>query len=195
MSKQELLKKVAAEVTTCRKCGLWKNRRNAVPGEGNVDAAVMFVGEAPGYWEDLKGRPFVGAAGKLLDGLLSEIGFSRGDVYIGNVLKCRPPENRDPLPDEIEACTLFLDRQIQIIRPRIIVTLGRHATSYVLSKAGFQVEGITKVHGRTFETDILGLRIVVIPTFHPAAALYNAKYKRELEDDFQLIKLELEKTS
>lgn len=187
------MKAVVAEVIICRTCELWKQRRNPVPGEGNVDAAVMFIGEAPGYWEDVKGRPFVGAAGKLLDELLSEIGLSRGDIYVANVLKCRPPENRDPLPDEVVACTPFLNRQIQIIGPRLIVTLGRYATSYILSEAGFPVEGITKLHGRMFNTSILGLQVVVIPTFHPAAALYHVKYKRGLEDDFQIVKFELEK--
>lgn len=187
------MRTVVAEVIGCRGCELWKHRRNPVPGEGNVDAAVLFVGEAPGYWEDVKARPFVGAAGKLLDELLSEIGLSRGDIYIANILKCRPPENRDPSSDEVAACTPFLNRQIQIIGPRLIVTLGRHATSYILSEAGFPVEGITKLHGRTFTTKLLGLQLVVIPTFHPAAALYNVKYKRGLEDDFQIVKLELEK--
>jgi len=187
------MRAVVAEVIGCRGCELWKHRRNPVPGEGNVDAAMIFVGEAPGYWEDVKARPFIGAAGKLLDELLSEIGLSRGDIYIANLLKCRPPENRDPLSDEVAACTPFLNRQIQIIGPRLIVTLGRHATSYILSKAGFPVEGITKLHGRTFNTRILGLQVVVIPTFHPAAALYQVKYKRGLEDDFQIVKLELEK--
>ncbi|MCK5592714.1 uracil-DNA glycosylase [Candidatus Bathyarchaeota archaeon] len=187
------MRAVVAEVIGCRGCELWKRRRNPVPGEGNVDATVIFVGEAPGYWEDVKARPFIGAAGKLLDELLSEIGLSRGDIYIANILKCRPPENRDPSSDEVAACTPFLNRQIQIIGPRLIVTLGRHATSYILSKAGFPVEGITKLHGRTFNTRLLGLQVVVIPTFHPAAALYQLKYKRGLEDDFQIVKLELEK--
>jgi uracil-DNA glycosylase family 4 len=193
MSKQDLMREVVAEVVACRGCELWRQRRNPVPGEGNVDAAVMFVGEAPGYWEDVKGRPFVGAAGELLDEFLSGIGFSRGDIYIANILKCRPPENRDPSSDEVAACTPFLNRQIQIIGPRLIVTLGRHATSYVLSEAGFPVEGITKLHGRTFAARLLGLQLVVIPTFHPAAALYNVKYRGGLEDDFQIVKSELEK--
>ncbi|UCF59572.1 MAG: uracil-DNA glycosylase [Candidatus Bathyarchaeota archaeon] len=187
------MKAVAAEVIACRTCELWRQRRNPVPGEGNVDAAVIFIGEAPGYLEDIKGRPFVGAAGKLFDELLSEIGLSRGDLYIANVLKCRPPENRDPLSDEVAACTPFLDRQIQIIGPKLIVMLGRHATSHILSKAGFPVEGITKLHGRTFTIRLLGLQVIVIPTFHPAAALYNVKYKRGLEDDFQIVKFKLEK--
>ncbi len=187
------MRAIVAEVIGCRGCELWRQRRNPVLGEGNVDAAVVFVGEAPGYWEDVKGRPFVGAAGKLLDELLSEIGLSRGDIYIANILKCRPSDNRDPSSDEVAACTPFLNRQIQIIGPRLIVTLGRHATSYILSEAGFPVEGITKLHGRTFTTRLLGLQLVVIPAFHPAAALYNVKYKRGLEDDFQIVKLELEK--
>jgi len=184
---------VAAEVNACHRCELWKSRRNPVLGEGNIDAVVMLVGEAPGYWEDLRGRPFVGAAGKLLDETLSEVGLSRGEVYITNILKCRPPENRDPLAYEIMNCTPFLDQQIQIIKPRLIVTLGRHSSSYILSKAGIGVEGITQLHGRTFETRLLGFRVLVIPTYHPAAALYNVKYRDEIKSDFQLVKLELEK--
>lgn len=154
----------------------------------------MFIGEAPGYWEDVRGRPFVGAAGKLLDEMLLGIGLSRSEVYIANILKCRPPDNRDPLPFEVEACTPFLDRQIQIIEPRLIVPLGRHSTSYILSKAGLKdVEGITRLRGKVYAVDVLGLRVFVIPTYHPAAALYNAKYRDGLEGDFQLLGLELEK--
>jgi len=194
MSKQDHLKTIEAEVKACRKCGLWKTRKNAVAGEGNPHAAVMFIGEAPGYWEDVKGRPFVGAAGKLLDEMLLGIGLSRGEVYIGNILKCRPPENRDPFPVEVEACTPFLDRQIQIIEPRLIVPLGRHSTSYILSKAGFKdAEGITELRGKVYRADVLGLRVSVIPMYHPAAALYSAKYRGGLEGDFRLLGLELEK--
>lgn len=184
---------VADEVKACRKCGLWKGRKNAVPGEGNLDATVMFIGEAPGYWEDVKGRPFVGAAGKFLDELLSRGGFSRGEVYITNVVKCRPPGNRDPLPGEIETCTPYLNRQISIIKPKFIVTLGRHAASYILPKAGFETEGITKIHGRVYEANIFGFKVVIIPMYHPAAALYNAKYRDALNRDFQLLRLEIER--
>ncbi|MEA2089870.1 MAG: type-4 uracil-DNA glycosylase [Thermoproteota archaeon] len=193
MSKQELMNTIVAEIKVCRKCELWKHRRNVVPGEGNFNAKVMFVGEAPGYWEDMKGRPFVGAAGKLLDKLLSKIWLSRNDVYIANVLKCRPPENRDPLTSELNACTPFLDRQIKLIKPKIIVPLGRHATSYILSKAGFKAGGITKLHGKTWNITLLGLQAVVLPTYHPAAALYNPKYVEELERDFRTLKNELGK--
>ena len=193
MSKQDLMETIMAEVKACRKCELWRSRRNPVPGEGSLDAVVMFIGEAPGYWEDLKGRPFVGAAGQFLDELLAKIGLARRDVYITNVLKSRPPENRDPQPSEIEACTPYLDRQIRIIHPKIIVTLGRHSMSYILSKIGFEIRGITGVHGRVYDGKLLGLKVTIVPTFHPAAALYNLKYKDAIERDFQVIKRELEK--
>jgi len=193
MSKRGLMEQVEAEVKACRKCGLWKRRKNAVPGEGKLDAAAMFVGEAPGYWEDAKGRPFVGAAGKLVDEALSRIGISRSEVYITNVVKCRPPENRDPLPSEIETCTPYLDRQIKIVKPKSIVTLGRHAASYILPKAGFETEGIAKIHGKIYEASLLGSEVFIIPMYHPAAVLYNAKYKDEFNKDFQLLKLRLER--
>jgi len=184
---------LAGEIRICRKCGLGRRRQNAVPGEGNLDAAVMLIGEAPGYWEDLKGRPFVGAAGKTLDGMLSRVGISRGDIYITNIAKCRPPENRDPLPSEIETCTPYLVHQIRIVRPKFIATLGRHATSYVLVKSGFETGSITKIHGRVYESNLLGFEVLIVPMYHPAAALYNAKYRDELHKDFQRLKLELER--
>ncbi len=193
MPKQDLMSIVEAEVKACRKCELWKGRRNPVPGEGNLNAAVMFIGEAPGYWEDIKGRPFVGAAGKLLEEMLSKVGLSRSDVYIANVLKCRPPNNRDPRPSEIQTCTPYLDRQIKIIEPKLIVTLGRHSTSHVLPKAGIDAGGITRLRGRVYEVELLGLKVSVIPAYHPAAALYNPKYRDALEEDFQIIKRELER--
>lgn len=193
MSKQDRMDALAAEVKTCRKCELGRLRRNPVPGEGSLDAAVMFIGEAPGYWEDLKGRPFVGAAGKLLDEMLSKIWLSRSQVYIANILKCRPPENRDPLPIEVRACTPYLGRQIEIIMPKFIVALGRHSASYILAKAGFEVGGITELRGKVYDADLLGFRVFIIPTYHPAAALYNARYRDQLENDFRLLRLELER--
>jgi len=193
MSKQDTVRAIETEVRNCRRCELWRGRRNAVPGEGSLDATIMFVGEAPGYWEDVKGRPFVGAAGKLLDQLLSEIGLSRAEVCITNILKCRPPGNRDPLPREIETCTPYLDRQIKAIKPKFIMTLGRHSTSYVLSRAGFETGGITELHGRVYEADLNGLRAFIIPTFHPAAALYNKRYEDDIRKDLQSLRLELEK--
>jgi uracil-DNA glycosylase family 4 len=193
MPKPDAMETIEIEVKACHKCGLWKQRKNAVPGEGNLDAAVMLVGEAPGYWEDANGQPFVGAAGKILDEMLSKAGISRSDVYITNVVKCRPPENRDPRTSEIETCTPYLDRQIKIIKPKFVVTLGRHAASYILAKAGFETEGITKIHGRVYEANLLGFEVFIVPMYHPAAALYNVKYKDELDKDFQLLKLRLER--
>jgi len=191
--KLDSMEAVEIEVKACRKCKLRKQRKNAVPGEGSLKADVMFIGEAPGYWEDVKGRPFAGAAGKLLDEMLLRVNLSRDEVYITNVVKCRPPENRDPLPSEIKTCTPYLDRQIRIIEPRLIVTLGRHAASYILPKAGFETGSITKIHGRVYEANLLGFKVFIIPMYHPAAALYNAKYKDEFDRDFQLLRFELER--
>jgi uracil-DNA glycosylase family 4 len=192
MSNQELIDELAAEVRDCRKCRLWRHAKNPVPGEGNPDASLMLIGEAPGYQEDIKGRPFVGRAGKLLDTLLSGIGLSRGDVYISNIVKHRPPENRAPKTDEIEACTPYLDRQIRIIKPEIIVTLGNHSTGYILSKVNAEVKGITEVRGKIYNGRLFEIPLKIIPTFHPAAALYNPAFLSRLEDDFRMIKTELE---
>ncbi len=192
MSKKEPMDELIAEIENCRGCRLWRHAKNPVPGEGSLDTPLVFIGEAPGYWEDIKGRPFVGRAGKLLDELLSNIGLRRDGVYIANVVKHRPPENRDPRQDEIEACTPYLDRQIQIIKPKIIATLGRHSTRYILSKVNVKVSGITEARGRIYTARLLDLPIKVIPTFHPAAVLYNPDYKFALEEDFKIIKSELE---
>jgi uracil-DNA glycosylase family 4 len=172
----------------CTKCCLSKTRRNIVIGEGNEHAQIMFVGEAPGYYEDVEGRPFVGAAGKFLDELLSKAGLKRPDVYITNILKCRPPNNREPLPEEIEKCTPCLEQQIKSIQPKIIITLGNYATSFVFSKAGLQFHGITRHHGKPHKIMLLGMNIQVYPTFHPASALYHAEYKALLTEDFEKLR-------
>ena len=155
-------------------------------------ALVMFVGEAPGYYEDLKGRPFVGAAGRVLDRLLEEMGRRRRVVYIGNVVKCRPPGNRDPREEEIEACSPYLDEQISVIRPRILVTLGRHSTKYVFSRIGRKISGITSVRGKPVEGRISGVDLTVFPTYHPAAALYNPGLREVLVRDFEALRKLLE---
>jgi len=193
MSKTELMNEIVKEILACKKCMLWRFRRNPVPGEGSLDAKIMFIGEAPGYWEDIKGKPFVGAAGKLLDNLLAEVGLSRSEVFIGNVLKCRPPENRDPQPEEVEACTPYLDRQIQIIKPKIIVTLGRHATSYIFSKLKMPFSGISRVHGKVYRIKLFDRETILIPMYHPAAVLYNVKLRDALEQGFKLLESEIEK--
>lgn len=191
MSWEELLDVVAAEVVVCTKCPLWKTRKNAVPGEGNPESLVMFVGEAPGQSEDIEGKPFVGAAGKFLETLLSEICLSRDDVFLCNIVKCRPPRNREPMPNEIQTCTPYLDRQIRIIKPKFIVTLGNHSTAYIFSKANLPFDGITQARGKFYQATILDMQITIFPTFHPAAALYSAKYKETLQRDFQLLKNEI----
>ncbi|MGB9671771.1 MAG: type-4 uracil-DNA glycosylase [Candidatus Bathyarchaeales archaeon] len=188
---QDQLSTIANEIINCTKCPLHKSRKNAVPGEGNLNAKIMLIGEAPGYWEDVKGKPFVGAAGKFLDTLLAEAGVSRTQVFIGNVLKCRPPNNREPAPAEIQACTPFLDRQIAAIKPKLIVTLGNHSTAYILAKAGIPFKGITETRGKFHQTNILGLTVTVFPTLHPAAALYNPKYKQLLTQDFKTLKTKI----
>jgi uracil-DNA glycosylase family 4 len=193
LSEEKLLEAVAKEVIVCVKCPLWKTRRNAVPGAGSVKSRLIFIGEAPGQSEDLKGEPFVGTAGKFLDELLSIAGFSRENVFITNVVKCRPPRNREPKPSEVETCTPYLNRQIQIIQPEFVVTLGNHSTAYVFSKTNLHFAGITRVHGKFYDSTLLGLKVTVFPTFHPAAALYSARYREELVNDFHGLRSELVK--
>ncbi len=195
LSRALSMEKIADQVRVCVKCSLCKSRKKAVPGEGKVDALVVFVGEAPGYWEDVKGLPFVGAAGKVLDTLLEKIRLPREDVFITNVVKCRPPGNRPPRQLEVETCTsLYLSRQIGLIKPRILATLGRYSTAYVLSKAGFEkVKSISQLRGRAYDVNLLNLAVALIPMYHPASVLHNPMYRDELDRDFQLLKTELKK--
>jgi DNA polymerase len=170
----------AAEVAGCTKCRLAEGRTQVVFGVGDSDADLMFVGEAPGFHEDQQGKPFVGQAGKLLDRLLAGIGLERDQVYIANVLKCRPPGNRDPQPDEIEACEAHLFRQIALIEPKVVATLGNFATKLLSGKP----TGITRVHGVEQETTLGGRRVLLYPLYHPAAALYTPAMLKVLEADF-----------
>jgi DNA polymerase len=185
--KIDVFKQINAEVAECKRCGLWRSRKNPVLGDGDINAKIVFIGEAPGYMEDVKGKPFVGAAGKLLNESLIKAGISRDKVYITNVVKCRPPENRDPRSDEIEACRSYLDRQLDLIRPKIIVTLGRHSTAYVFSKIGREFKSISEVQGKIFEAELWGEKIYIIPSYHPAVALYNAKLKVSVEKTIKLV--------
>jgi len=193
LPRKELLAAVASEVTVCTKCPLWKTRKNAVPGEGSARSKIMFVGEAPGHSEDAQGRPFVGAAGKFLDELLSEIGAPRENVFITNVVKCRPPRNRAPKSSEVQTCTPYLDRQTRILEPKLIATLGNYATAYVFSKAKLPFSGIALVHGKPHVATILSMKVIVFPMFHPATVLYNPKYKTVLRQNFQSLKDEVER--
>ena len=170
----------ATEVAGCTKCRLAQGRTQVVFGVGDPSADLMFVGEAPGYHEDQQGKPFVGQAGKLLDNLLAGIGLQRDQVYVANVLKCRPPGNRDPQPDEIEACESHLFRQISLIEPKVVATLGNFATKLLSGKP----TGITRVHGAEQETRLGGRRVLLYPLYHPAAALYTPAMLKVLEEDF-----------
>jgi DNA polymerase len=174
------LRAYAEEVAGCTRCRLAQGRTQVVFGAGDPHADLMFVGEAPGFHEDKQGIPFVGQAGKLLDKLLGGIGMSRADVFVVNVLKCRPPGNRDPQPDEIEACEGHLFRQIALIEPVVVATLGNFATKLL---SGRQV-GITKVHGQEQKTTIGGRDVTLYPLYHPAAALYTPAMLKVLESDF-----------
>jgi len=162
------------EIAVCQRCELAKGRTQTVPGDGSEKAEIMFIGEAPGFHEDRQGRPFVGAAGQFLDELLASIGLKREDVYIANVIKCRPPGNRAPLPDEIEACRPYLDQQIELIQPKLIVTLGRFSMARYFPNAS-----ITRIHGQPKR---IGNRIYY-PMFHPAAALHQPKWRSAVEED------------
>jgi uracil-DNA glycosylase family 4 len=168
------------EVACCTRCPLHETRTQAVFGAGHPDAELMFIGEAPGFHEDQQGVPFVGQAGKLLERLLAGIGLTRADVYIANVLKSRPPGNRDPLPDEIGACEGYLFRQVELIQPKVVATLGNFATKLLSGRP----QGITRVHGQEYETSLGGLRVLLYPLYHPAAALYTPAMLKVLESDF-----------
>jgi DNA polymerase len=170
-------------VAGCTKCALAEGRTQVVFGSGSRTADLMFVGEAPGFHEDKQGVPFVGAAGKLLSKLLDGIGLQRDDVYVANVLKCRPPGNRDPLPEEIAACEPHLWRQIELIQPKLICTLGNFATKLLSAKPA----GITQVHGRPQDVVLGGSPVTLYPIFHPAAALYTPRMLQVLQDDFARI--------
>ncbi|MBM3679134.1 MAG: uracil-DNA glycosylase [Actinobacteria bacterium] len=173
----------AEETSACERCALAAGRTRVVFGSGAAGAELMLVGEAPGFQEDQEGVPFVGAAGALLDRLLAAIGLARAEVYAVNVLKCRPPGNRDPLPDEIAACEPHLFRQIELVRPRVVASLGNVATRLLSGRD----HGITRVHGREQEVTVGDRRVLLYPLFHPAAALYTPSMLRVLEEDFARI--------
>jgi len=168
------LTELHAEIERCKNCELSRHRTRVVPGEGPDNARLLFIGEAPGYHEDQTGRPFVGQAGQYLDQLIGMIGYKRSQVFIANVIKCRPPENRDPLPGEIMACGKWLERQLDLIKPRVIVTLGR----YSMAKY-FPGDSISKVHGRARRIG----NVIYFPMYHPAAALHQGNLRRVIEAD------------
>lgn len=175
MSAPDSLQRIAEEISACTRCALHKTRTRAVPGEGPQNAEIMLIGEGPGFNEDQQGRPFVGQAGQFLEQLLALAGLKRSDVWIGNVVKCRPPNNRDPMPEELQACHAYLERQIAVINPKIIVTLGRFSMGKF-----FPTARISAIHGQMRR---VGDRFV-IAMFHPAAALHNPTYLPLIKQDF-----------
>ncbi len=170
------LEELYQQIRQCTDCPLSQTRTQAVPGEGPAAAEIMFIGEGPGFHEDRQGRPFVGPAGKFLEELLASVGLRREEVYITNVVKCRPPNNRDPLPSEVQACRKYLERQLAIIRPRVVVTLGRHSLAWFFPK-----DSITKVHGQARAKD----GILFLHLYHPAAALHLPAMRQTIEEDFR----------
>jgi uracil-DNA glycosylase family 4 len=175
---EDQLREIAQEVSSCTACTLHHSRKNAVPGEGPANADLMFIGEGPGFHENEQGRPFVGAAGKFLEELLGTIGLKREDVFIGNVVKCRPPGNRDPMPDEIEACAPYLKRQIEAISPKVIITLGRFSMARYFPNAK-----ISQIHGQAREVD----GQLIVPMYHPAAALHQPSLRNSVIEDFAML--------
>ena len=179
------LEQIRTQIAACRLCDLAKARTETVPGEGDPRAKVMLIGEAPGFYEDKQGIPFVGAAGKLLNELLEDAGLSRDDVYIANVIKCRPPDNRDPMTDEVETCKPFLLQQIELIKPKVVCTLGNFAMQTMLGKK----VGIMKVRGQSFQVK----DFFVFPLLHPAAALHQGNLNEPLREDFRKLKAFLDR--
>jgi len=193
MSKTDQLRKIKDEVLALKASPLYtervKNKVFPVIGEGSHDASIMFIGEAPGKNEAATGKPFCGASGRILDQLLASVGINRKDVYVTNIVKDRPPQNRDPLPDEIEIYGPFLDRQIEIIEPKVIATLGRFSMDYVMRRLGLEAEldSISKMHGQAFTAKTGYGSVTVIPLYHPAVAIYNQASKDTLIQDFKIL--------
>ena len=181
----DTLASLADEIRACKACPLHRSAKQAVPGEGSAESGILFLGEAPGYNEDVQGRPFVGAAGQLLDQLLAGIGLDRSSVFITNVVRHRPPENRDPLPEEVAACHVWFERHLAALKPKVVVTLGRHAMYKF-----FPGESISRVHGRARKKD----GITIFPVFHPAAALHQPSLRADLQKDFEALAKFLETT-
>lgn len=200
--RKELMRKIRDEVVALKNSPLYKfrveNKNLPVIGEGSHFAKIMFIGEAPGRNEAKTGRPFCGAAGKILDELLETVGIERSEVYVTNIVKDRPPQNRDPLPEEIEIYGPFLDRQIEIIQPSIIATLGRYSMNYIMPKFGLELElePISKAHGKVYAVSREALakwgrgndEIKIVPLYHPAVAVYNSHTKDTLKKDFEILK-------
>jgi DNA polymerase len=189
MSKQQRMDRLRLEIEACTRCSLCAGAKHKVPGEGNLDASIMLVGEAPGRREDEHGRPFVGSAGKLLDKLLAQAGLSRSYIFIGNVVKCRPPGNRRPKREEAEACAPHLAGQMETIAPKVVAPMGNSAVEHIFKAFKLPEAVIGDVHGRAFNVDAPWGKATVFPLYHPAAAIYNRKLLSELEEDMRGLRL------
>jgi DNA polymerase len=185
-----IIEKLNSEIRNCKKCELWKTRKFAVTGEGNINAKIMFIGEAPGNDEDLSGIPFVGQAGQIFNELLKHIDLDRREIFIANVLKCRPPKNADPTPEQINCCSAYLEAQIMIIKPRVLCPMGNFATQFIFKSFGLEKElkGITQIKGKVFKAkDSFKKEVIIIPFLHPAVATYNANKLPELKKDIEVL--------
>jgi uracil-DNA glycosylase family 4 len=188
------MQRLDREIRECTRCPLAATRTNAVPGDGPENARVLFIGEAPGKNEDKQGRPFVGRAGSILDDLLASIDLARDDVYITNIVKCRPPNNRDPTAGEMQACRGYLDRQVDLLAPVVIVTLGRFAMQHIFERYGMTAGPIGEERGRVHRAERDGHTVTIIPVYHPAAAIYDPKKKDILLEDFLALRTVLDGT-
>jgi len=182
------IKNLNKSIKSCKKCELWKSKTNYVIGDGSLNSDIVFIGEAPGYNEDRRGIPFIGKAGKILDDLLFSIGLDREKVYITNILKCRPPKNRNPVQKEIEFCTKYLNNELEIIKPNIISTLGNFSSNFIFNKFKLDFKKISNIHGKIFSTNSIYGNLYIIPLYHPAVAVYNPNKMKILKDDFNNIK-------
>jgi len=192
-SKYKQMQRLETEVAACTQCRLHESRLNTVPGEGSLNSPVVFIGEGPGRKEDEAGRPFVGSAGKLLTSMLEKVGLKREDVYIANIVKCRPPKNRRPRSDEVEACNQFLDRQLSLIAPSIIAPMGNSSVSHILKKYKLRKAPIGDIHGSPFTVNAAWGEVKIFPLYHPAAVLYNRSLESELVKDFTALRKMIKK--
>jgi DNA polymerase len=193
MDKEKSMYFLKEEIFSCEKCPLFQTKINFVVGEGSLNPKIMFIGEAPGSNEDKQGKPFVGRAGKILDELLNSIGIKREEVYIANILKCRPPQNRNPNSEEISFCSQYLNKQIEIINPKIICCLGNFAKDFIMKKFGLEkeIKGISEIHGKIFNINTLSGKIKIMPLYHPAVATYKPSTIEILKKDFEIVKKNL----
>jgi len=192
MLKTEKMKKIEQSIKNCKKCNLYLTRKNPVIGNGSIDSEIIFIGEAPGRNEDTQGKPFVGRAGLFFNELLESIGLDRDNIYVTNILKCRPPKNRNPSKNEINECNIFLKEQIKIIKPKLIVTLGNFASKYIFEQYNLKSKKISDIHGKIFQINNNSKILTIIPLYHPAVAIYNSNRKNDLKKDFKKVKKFLE---